>query len=158
MPVLTDRKEPDDYDKERNPDEPNDYAIKYLFGMRKPQQERWRSGRVLFYSGASANLLATFMLVVAAEFNLSGILLLFGLAILAASGLAVFRVWKYHHGEGEWWVSALPLLILGLGLLASLTVLAQVGDLWMLLYYIPGALVMLVGTLMFRPLQIKQKD
>lgn len=159
MPVLTDRKEPDDFDKGGNSDEPNDYAIKYLFGLRKPQQEIWRTGHVLFYSGAAANLMASGMLLVALEFNLPWQILLFGLAILATTVLAVYRVWKAPPTNLLYGLAALPLLVMLLGVLDGLTLHAEVKDLWWLvLYYLPGSLVMLIGVRLFLARRITDKD
>lgn len=159
MPTLTSRQEPDDFDKEGRSDEPNDYAIKYLFGLRKPQQELWRTGQVLFYSGVAANLMASGMLVVALEFNLPWQILLFGLAMLVVNGLAAYRVWKTPRARFLYGLAALPLVVMLAGLVDGLTFNADVKDMWWLvLYYLPGSLVMLIGAQLFLSRRMANKD
>ncbi len=150
MAVLTDRKEPEDYDKGSGSDEPNDYAIKYLFGLRRPAQELWRTGRTLIYCGAAASLLATAMLIVAVEFSLTWPLVLLGLAMLATSGLAAYRLWKNAGKPGTPWLSSLPLAVLVLGIGLSLSLDLKLSEGWVGFYYLPGALAMLFGALIVR--------
>ncbi|MDB5082743.1 MAG: hypothetical protein JWP00_4667 [Chloroflexi bacterium] len=89
MPLLTDRQEPEDYDREK-PDEPNEYAIRYLFTPNRPGVELERTGLVLFYSAVATNLLALALYAAWLEFTFNTGLLVLALLIVAASGTAAY--------------------------------------------------------------------
>jgi hypothetical protein len=90
MPLLTDRQEPEDYNRPENPDDPNDYAIRYLFNPNRPSVEFERTGRVLFYSSAAANLLALGMYAAWLEFKFNPWLLVVALLITVSGGAAAY--------------------------------------------------------------------
>ena len=88
MPVLTDRQEPEDYNRPP-PDEPNEYAIRYLYGNnRQLSLELERTGKVLLYSSAAASLMALLLYAGWLEFNFTPWLLVMGCLIVAVNGLA----------------------------------------------------------------------
>src|ERR1700712_5253783 len=89
MPLLTDRQEPEDYDRP-NSDEPNEYAIRYLFNPNQPGIEYERTGRVLFYSSAATNLLALGLYAAWLELNFLPWLLLIVLIIVGLGGIASY--------------------------------------------------------------------
>src|SRR5690242_19289071 len=108
MPLLTDRQEPDDYDRP-NSDEPNDYAIRYLFNPNRPGVEYERTGRVLFYSAAATNLLALGLYAAWLEFDFLPWLLVAALAIVALGGIASYLL--LHRRRRAYVVAFGPLLL-----------------------------------------------
>jgi len=147
MPVLTDRQEPEDYDKEAEAEEPNEYALKYLFRPRHSLGlERQRTGRTLLYSAAAANLLATIMILVALELKLPWQLLAFMLAIIGSTGLVVWRLWKQAGDSRASWLVFVPLTLLGLGIADSVTLEANLVEMGNLLLYLPGTIVMFASN------------
>lgn len=151
MAVLTDRKEPDDFDRDENSEEPNEYALKYLFKRRNsPTVERIRTGRVLLYSGAAANLLAALMLLVALEMRWQSLLLGLALLIVICSGLAAWRVWKQQTLAGAFGLAIAPLFLLAVALLYLLIWGNANTDAGLALYFFPGAMVMLIAALLLR--------
>ncbi len=91
MPTLTDREEPEDFEP-HDPDEPNDYALHYLFNSNRPGVELVRSGRILFYTGAATNVMAFLLYAAWLELNFVLWLLLAGLAVVATGGVAALNL------------------------------------------------------------------
>jgi hypothetical protein len=150
MPVLTDRQEPEDFDKRgENPEEPNDYAIKYLFSFRRPKLELWRTGRTLLYSGAAGNLLGFFMLLATLDFQVTWGVVFYSLILVAVGALVAYRVWRYPQAGGAGWLAALPLVLFLLALLDGLVFKLIFKDAGLALFYLAGTLVMLVGALVY---------
>jgi hypothetical protein len=120
MPVLTDRQEPEDYNRPP-PEDPNEYAIRYLYGTnRQLSVELERTGKVLFYSSAAASLMALLLYAGWLEFNFTPWLLAMGCLIVAISGLAA--AWLPNRRRlalgvaiGPLLLTFATLLILGLG-------------------------------------------
>lgn len=147
MPVLTDRQEPEDFDKETEGEEPNEYAIKYLFKPRNsPGLERQRTGRTLIYSGAAANLLATVMILVALELKLPWQLLVFMVGIIGSTGLVALRLWKQGRNSTASWLVFATLVLLGLGIADSVTLDTNLVEMGNLLLYLPGTIVMFASN------------
>lgn len=138
MPLLTDRQEPDDYDRP-NSDEPNEYAIRYLFNPNRPGTEYERTGRVLFYSSAATNLLALALYAAWLELNFIPWLLGIVLVVVALSGIAAYLLWKRRGGA--FLVAFGPLLLTAVTL-AYLFLTSQSDQAGYITFFVPGSLVM----------------
>ena len=146
MPLLTDRQEPDDYDRP-NSDEPNEYAISYLFTPNRPRTEYERTGRVLFYSSAATNLLALGLYAAWLELNFIPWLLIVVLLVVALSGVAAYLLW--HRRASAYRVAFGPLLLTVLAL-AYLYLSSQGEQAGYVTFFLPGSLVMAGSVLVLR--------
>src|SRR5438045_506172 len=90
MPLLTDRQEPEDFDPNQ-PDEPNEYAIRYLFNPYRSGKEYERAGKLLLLSAAGTNILAMGLYTAWLEFNFNPWLLALAFVVVGVSGLAALR-------------------------------------------------------------------
>ncbi len=147
---------PEDYNKGEE-QEPNDYALRYLFKPKKPGLEWWRTTRAIIYCGAAANLLATLMLPIALEFRFPLWLLFFSFAIIITSGLGALKLWKKKIGHGGLILTLSPFIIFLLGLgYAWFTVLEEI-DRGLIFFYLPGSFSMFLGGVyLFRQKSYKE--
>ena len=147
MPLLTDRQEPDDYDRP-NSDEPNDYAIRYLFNPNRPGIEYERTGRVLFYSSAATNLLALGLYAAWLEFDFLPWLIIMALVIVALGGLASYLLLRRR---GLAYVVAFGPLLLTAGTLLYLGFISpDPGQFGYFTFFLPGSLVMAASVFLLR--------
>jgi uncharacterized membrane protein YhhN len=146
MPLLTDRQEPDDYDRP-NSDEPNDYAIRYLFNPNRPGIEFERTGRVLFYSSAATNLLALALYAAWLELDFIPWLLGVVLVIVGLSEVAAYLLW--HHRPQAFRVAFGPLLLTAVTLI-YLFLSSQPDQAGYLTFFVPGSLVMAASVFILR--------
>lgn len=146
MPLLTDRQEPDDYDRP-NSDEPNDYAIRYLFNPNHPGTEYERTGRVLFYSSAATNLLALGLYAAWLELDFIPWLLVIVLAVVGLSGVAAYLLW--HRRNGAFQVAFGPLLLTAVTLFI-LFASSQADQAGYITFFLPGSLVMVASVFILR--------
>ena len=80
MPILTDKQEPEDFDKPSD-DDPNAYALSYLFAQKRPAVELQRTGQVLILSGAGANIMATLVLWLNQDFGFAWLWVVFSVLV-----------------------------------------------------------------------------
>ena len=147
MPLLTDRQEPDDYDRPKNSDEPNDYAIRYLFNPNRPGIEYERTGRVLFYSSAATNLLALGLYAAWLEFDFRPGLLIAALLIVALGGVASYLL---PRRRGLAYIVAFGPLLLTVGSLLYLVFNSVSGQFGYFTFFLPGSLVLAGSVFLLR--------
>ncbi len=147
MPLLTDRQEPDDYDRPKNSDEPNEYAIRYLFNPNRPGIEYERTGRVLFYSSAATNMLALCLYAAWLEFNFLPWLLIIALLIVALGGLASYFLPRRRRRA---YVAAFGPLLLTAGTLVYLVFNSESGQFGYFTFFLPGSLVLVASVFLLR--------
>ncbi|HEX2909288.1 MAG TPA: hypothetical protein VH186_00675 [Chloroflexia bacterium] len=146
MAAPGDRREPGKL--ERNPpEEPNEYAIRYLFNPDRPPSEWRRAGQVLFYSAAFTNLLALALYAAWVEFNFIPWLLVMALVTTMLSGIAAFLLFKRQSPVH--FVAWLPALLT----VFTLVVIALTAQPEQALYYyffLPGSLALVAASLLLR--------
>jgi hypothetical protein len=146
MPLLTDRQEPEDYDRP-NSDEPNEYAIRYLFNPNRPGVELERTGRVLFYSSAATNLLALALYAAWLEFNFVPWLLMIAILITALGGLAAYYLSRQRRLAYQ--VAVGPALLTA-GILLYLAIYPQGDHGAYFSFFLPGSMVMVASIVLLR--------
>lgn len=146
MSVLTDRQEPDDYDRP-NSDEPNDYAIRYLFNPNRPGIEYERTGRTLFYSAAATNLLALGLYAAWLEFSFVPWLLVIALLVVALGGVASYLL-RRRRGSA-YPVAFLPLPLTA-GTLLWLLFTPSSGQAGYFSFFVPGSLVLAASVFLLQ--------
>ena len=146
MPLLTDRQEPEDYNRP-NPDEPNDYAIRYLFNPNRAGVEYERTGRVLFFSSAATNLLALGLYAAWLELNFVPWLVAGAVLVVALSGLAAYYLW--HHRRQAYLAAFGPLLLTA-AILLYLVFNPQGDQAGYFTFFLPGSLVMAASVFLLR--------
>ncbi len=87
MPLLTDRQEPEDLDP-KHPDDPDDYAIRYLFNPNNSHRDLARAARILLYSSAASNLLAFLLYLAWVELQFTALALALAALVVGLSGWA----------------------------------------------------------------------
>ena len=149
MPLLTDRQEPEDYDRGRQPEDPNEYALRYLFQPNRPGVEYQRTGQTLFYAGVATNWLAFGLYAAWLEFNLWVWPVALALLLVSLSSLAA-RLFYRHRRSGAFWlatlVAGLAVLFVAVGLLGGLPG-DQAGYFF---FFLPGSLTSFLGFLLLR--------
>ncbi len=146
MPLLTDRQEPEDYDRP-NSDEPNEYAMRYLFNPNRSGVEYERTGRVLFYSSAATNLLALGLYAAWLEFNFVPWLLLGASLITALGGVASYYLYR-RRSLG--YIVAVGPALLTAGILLYLTFNSLSDQAAYFSFFLPGSLVLVASILLLR--------
>jgi ABC-type transport system involved in cytochrome c biogenesis permease subunit len=147
MPLLTDRQEPEDYDRPSS-DEPNDYAIRYLFNPNQPGVEYERTGRVLFYSSAATNLLALGLYAAWLEFSFVPWLLLSAILVTVLGGVASYYL--YHRRRSRAYLVAFSPILLTVGVLLYLAFNPQNDQAGYFTFFLPGSLVLAASVFLLR--------
>jgi hypothetical protein len=147
MPLLTDRQEPEDYDRPSS-DEPNEYAIRYLFNPNQPGVEYERTGRVLFYSSAVTNLLALGLYVAWLEFNFVPWLLLGAILVTVLGGIASYYL--YHRRRFLAYKLAVGPALITAGILVYLAFNPMDDQVGYFTFFLPGSLVMFASIFLLR--------
>ena len=146
MPLLTDRQEPEDYDRP-NPEDPNEYAIRYLFNPNRPGVEYERTGRTLFYSSAATNLLALGLYAAWQEFNFVPWLLIAAAIIPLLGGFASYYL---SRNRLRAYLFAFGPAILTIGLLLYLVFNPQGDQAAYFTFFLPGSLVLAASVFLLR--------
>jgi len=148
MPILTDKQEPEDFDKPPD-DDPNAYALSYLFAQKRPAVELQRTGQVLVLSGAGANIMASLVLWLNQDFGFAWLWLLFSLLVPVLSVLATLLLWRKQPSFGLVLTVIMSLEISSLATgLIELPLWHGLGN--AALYYLPGVAVIVGGWLAWR--------
>ncbi len=148
MPLLTDRQEPEDFSTGPEPEDPNDYALRYLFKPNRPGIEYHRTGQTLFYSGAATNLLALALYFTWLEFNFLTWQIGLALLVVLLSAAASYLLSKRHFLAPL--AGCTPAGLLFLSLLYTLLAPSTAERAVYLLFFLPGSLAMLVGVVVLR--------
>ncbi len=140
MPTLTDQKDrDDDYQPPQNPDEPPEYAMRYIFNTNRNPQSEWEgAARLMALAGAVTNLIAAFVLVANLELILPLALWLFLVLMLVVSGWGGRVVWQLH--KRRVWIIFLPLLLLICGIGLELSSFHPFTEVFYVLHWLPGGL------------------
>lgn len=147
MPVLTDRQEPEDFDP-NEPEDPNEYALRYLFFSNRPGVELQRSGTTLLYSGAATNILAFMFYASWLDFNFNPWLLLIGILVVFSGLGAAIALWK-RHWQRSVYLAIVP-LVLTLATLLYLLLAPPLAQAGFFFFFLPGSLVITASSFVIR--------
>jgi|GEM_PF-3001318 len=140
MPTLTDQKDQDDDSQPpQNPDEPPEYAMRYLFNTERNPHTEWEgAARLMALAGAVTNLIAVIVLVGNLEFILPIALWLLLVVMLVASGWGWWAVWRLNHKRA--WFAVFPLVLVVIGVSLELSPLHPFNEVFSVLHWLPGSL------------------
>jgi hypothetical protein len=141
MPVLTDQKDRDDDKPPENPDEPPEYAVRYLFnGANNPNEDLRRMARILIVTGAITNLIGFIYLLGNFDFIIHPLLWVLEPLIIGLGFVAWWQIWGLRRRHS--FLNFCPLLIV----IGSLIV--QANGLVEIVAALPGSVVLVVGEIM----------
>ncbi len=143
MPLLTDRQEPEDFEP-TPPDDPNEYALRYLYGANRPARLEWqRAGKVLLYSAIAANFMAFWLYAGWLEFSFVAWLLAMALLIIFVGGLVA--LWLRPRPKLALTLAFIPALITILTFAILLTG-PQSSEAAYFAFFLPGSLTMAAAS------------
>jgi hypothetical protein len=147
MPVLTDQKDWDDDKPPENPDEPPEYALRYLFnGANNPHEDLQRMARILIVTGAVTNLIGFVYLLGNYELVIHPLLWVLEPLIIGLGLVAWRQIWGLHHRHSL--LNYGPLFIVVASLIAQSIFYTSLNGVDAIVAALPGSLVLVVGEIM----------
>ncbi len=155
MPVLTDQKDRDDDKPPENPDEPPEYAMRYLFnGANTPHEDMHRMAKILIVTGAVTNIIGFIYLLGSYDLVIHPLLWVLEPLIILLGLVAWRQIWVVHrpHSLLNYW----PLLIVIGSLIAQSVFHDTLNGVDAIVAALPGSLVLVVGEIML--VRLKSRD